>query len=309
MSGQQHPLCPALPCSGPLCLQRACLCAGDRAGVGSTARHGTQRLHEAAACSAMHRSARVAHTLESPPESPSRPLQRDSAPGGYRQRRGRALHRRLAAAGVHAHPRRLADGGLCPVGRAGGQHGAVLGHQLCGLLPAPSHHRRCIACTHYLQPWIDSHTHACMLARSAARRGTPGPHVSTTVHVFEQMAPSAHAALPPAACAAGSLGYGALGQLLWAQKLYMTGLLGAPQLPAVYRTVASAFEWAAFQVRWGGAAALRCAVQWSGGGSDCGAAPPQADTGVLIKHCRQGRGKGVQAAALQVVSAEGEGLP
>lgn len=45
---------------------------------------------------------------------------------------------------------------------------------------------------------------------------------------------------------AGSLGYGALGFILWAQKLYMTGLIASPAMPANYRTFSDAFAWTNF---------------------------------------------------------------
>ena len=50
-------------------------------------------------------------------------------------------------------------------------------------------------------------------------------------------------------CGAGSLGYGTVGSLLWAQRFYMTGLLGTPQLPVQYRAAAGAFRWANFQLK------------------------------------------------------------
>ena len=46
---------------------------------------------------------------------------------------------------------------------------------------------------------------------------------------------------------AGSLGYGAIGFILWAQKLYMTGLMSPRTMPANYRTLSDIFAWADFQ--------------------------------------------------------------
>lgn len=47
---------------------------------------------------------------------------------------------------------------------------------------------------------------------------------------------------------AGSLGYGAIGFILWAQKLYLTGLMSSETLPANYRTLSDTFAWATFQL-------------------------------------------------------------
>ena len=47
---------------------------------------------------------------------------------------------------------------------------------------------------------------------------------------------------------AGSLGYGAIGFILWSQKLYLTGLMSAETLPANYRTLTDTFAWATFQL-------------------------------------------------------------
>lgn len=58
---------------------------------------------------------------------------------------------------------------------------------------------------------------------------------------------------------AGSMGYSALAFILWAQKLYLTGLMSTPAMPANYRAVSSAFDWATFQapLPW----------EWGSGGS------------------------------------------
>jgi len=46
---------------------------------------------------------------------------------------------------------------------------------------------------------------------------------------------------------AGSLGYGAIGFILWAQKLYLSGLMDTPMMPANYRTLSNTFAWADMQ--------------------------------------------------------------
>ena len=45
---------------------------------------------------------------------------------------------------------------------------------------------------------------------------------------------------------AGSLGFGAIGFILWAQKLYLIGLTSSPALPANYRIVSDFFSWTSF---------------------------------------------------------------
>jgi hypothetical protein len=46
---------------------------------------------------------------------------------------------------------------------------------------------------------------------------------------------------------AGSLGYGMIGWVLWAQRFYQSSLIATPNLPSNYRTVASSFWWADYQ--------------------------------------------------------------
>jgi hypothetical protein len=47
---------------------------------------------------------------------------------------------------------------------------------------------------------------------------------------------------------AGSLGYGAIGFILWAQKLYLSGLMTPSTMPANYRTLSDTFAWSDFQL-------------------------------------------------------------
>lgn len=47
---------------------------------------------------------------------------------------------------------------------------------------------------------------------------------------------------------AGSLGYGAIAFILWAQKLYLSGLFNTPMMPANYRTLSDTFAWTDFQL-------------------------------------------------------------
>ena len=47
---------------------------------------------------------------------------------------------------------------------------------------------------------------------------------------------------------AGSLGYGAIGFILWAQKLYLSGLMSTTTMPANYRTLSDTFAWSDFQL-------------------------------------------------------------
>jgi len=47
---------------------------------------------------------------------------------------------------------------------------------------------------------------------------------------------------------AGSLGYGAIGFILWAQKLYLSGLMSPSTMPANYRTLSDTFAWSEFQL-------------------------------------------------------------
>jgi hypothetical protein len=47
---------------------------------------------------------------------------------------------------------------------------------------------------------------------------------------------------------AGSLGYGAIGFILWAQKLYLSGLMSPSTMPANYRTLSDTFAWSDFQL-------------------------------------------------------------
>ena len=51
------------------------------------------------------------------------------------------------------------------------------------------------------------------------------------------------------AATAGSLGYGALGFVLWVQKVYFTGQTTSPQLAATYRTFTESFAWAGFHAK------------------------------------------------------------
>ena len=46
---------------------------------------------------------------------------------------------------------------------------------------------------------------------------------------------------------AGSLGYGTLAIILWAQKMYFTGLFDFSTMPANYKTLSDTFAWASFQ--------------------------------------------------------------
>ncbi len=46
---------------------------------------------------------------------------------------------------------------------------------------------------------------------------------------------------------AGSLGYGALGMILWAQKFYLSGMISTEVMPANYRTMTDVFAWANLQ--------------------------------------------------------------
>lgn len=62
---------------------------------------------------------------------------------------------------------------------------------------------------------------------------------------------------------AGSLGFGAIGFILWAQKLYLTGLISNPALPANYRIVSNIFSWASFQL----------ATPWTWGASPISGVP------------------------------------
>lgn len=47
---------------------------------------------------------------------------------------------------------------------------------------------------------------------------------------------------------AGSLGYGAIGFILWAQKLYLSGVMDTSVMPANYRTLSDTFAWSDFQL-------------------------------------------------------------
>lgn len=46
---------------------------------------------------------------------------------------------------------------------------------------------------------------------------------------------------------AGSLGYGALGFALWAQRFYLSGMISTEVMPANYKTMTDVFAWANFQ--------------------------------------------------------------
>ena len=46
---------------------------------------------------------------------------------------------------------------------------------------------------------------------------------------------------------AGSLGYGALGFILWAQRFYLSGMISTEVMPANYKTMTDVFAWSNFQ--------------------------------------------------------------
>ena len=83
---------------------------------------------------------------------------------------------------------------------------------------------------------------------------------------------------------AGSLGYGALGLILWAQKFYLSGMISTEVMPANYRTMTDVFAWTN----------LQAPLPWNWG----------SDTGDLPENVTQGNGLYFQKGSVLILNSK-----